>query len=229
MDVNMLPALQFNFDKRGCRNMALSDFLGMKRTELTARPLYITEKDLTLWGKQWTASYVSMFLPENPGYKVCGCTTVGYHTVDVEKVILLRDKETKIYEWVFFGAHSNAEGMWMPWKSCMFTESGALRVFVSPTSNAMYPAPRRYRRILGFADDDCRGCDEAWSPSGLDFTDSHVQGWSLSLGGVIVTGINAPNNVRPPPEESITDVQRFFLLVPQVRAALQKGKTGSFF
>ena len=228
LDIN-LPLIQFNFDKTGHRNSVLSDFLRIKRTESSSHPIYVNQKKLFIWNQPWIAWYIVLFFTVNPGYDICHCVKVGSHKVDVERIILLQNPNTKEFEWVFFGAHSNPEGTWMKWQDCLFTETGALRVFVSPSSNAMYPAPKNYHRILGFANDDCTRCKVPWIPDPIDYVDAEYQSWSQSLGGSVVKGINAPNNVRPPPENSITDHQRLFLFLPQVRTQLQNGKQGTFF
>ena len=173
--MDKLPKIQYNFDKRGVNNTQLSKFLNLSVTEKTSRPIYVLQKNLHIWDRVWTAYYLVMFFDVNPGYK-CGCFgSLGYHKVDVEKIILLQNPESQAFEWVFFGAHSNAEGTWRPWKECLFTKDGALRVFVNPSSNAMYPTPECYVRIFGVANDDCSKCDVPWYPPVENFEDATAQ------------------------------------------------------
>lgn len=225
MDFTKLPKIQYNFDKRGTHNNPLSSFLKLPITEQTERPIYVLEKNLNIWDRVWKAYYLILFFDVNPGYK-CGCFTLGFHKADVEKIILLQNPETEAFEWVFFGAHSNAEGTWRAWKDCMFTADGALRVFVTPTSNAMYPAPECYVRIFGVANDDCSKCDVSWTPTIQNFEDAKTQSWSSVA--QVTPGINSPTNMRPPPTQGILDWQRWFLALPVVQKSLKGGPTGSF-
>jgi hypothetical protein len=83
--------------------------------------------------------------------------TLGFHNVDREHVVILRDEETNTYAWVFFSAH-NMEGKWRTAKSCAWSNmsSGAhLHVYVALGSHANYPTPTTWWRIFGLANDRC--------------------------------------------------------------------------
>jgi hypothetical protein len=220
-----LPTLQYNFHKQAFKNSQLSLFLNMRVTEVSPRPIYVLQKDLSIWNRVWKAFYLIMFFDVNPGYS-CGCFRLGYHKADVEKIILLQNPDTGAFEWVFFGAHSNAEGVWRPWKDCLFTKDGALRIFVSPTSNAMYPTPECYVRLFGIANDNCKQCTIEWTPTLQDFEDATTQIWSSN--SQVVPGINSPTNMRPPPTRGILNWQRWFIALPTVRKSLNTTPTGGF-
>lgn len=221
-----LPEIQYMFAPNGTPNTPLSDFMNMKRTEETDRPVYVLEKNLFIWDKKWKAFYLIMFFNVNPGYSILGCFTIGYHKADVEKIVLLQNPETLAFEWVFFGAHSNAEGTWVPFTECEFTTNGKLKVYISPTSNAMYPSQKCFMRLLGLANDDCRSCSNPWIPQLINFEDANFQSWSSF--SEVVSGINSPINMRPPPTKSITPIQRLLLFMPQTRKELSSVPTGAF-
>jgi hypothetical protein len=219
-----LPKIQYNFATTGILNSPLSNFMHTKRTEETERPVYVLEKNLHIWDRRWKAFYLIMFFTVNPGWDCC--YQIGYHRADVEKVILLQNPETGEFEWVFFGAHSNAEGMWVPYKKCEFGANGELKIYITPTSNAMYPSQKCYRRILGFANDDCSNSEKPWTPQPSDFEDANSQSWSNFT--EVVSGINSPVNMRPPPTQSITPIQRMLIFLPKIRDELSSVPTGSF-
>lgn len=220
-----LPKVQYMFAPSGTLNSPLSEFMNTKLTEETDRPVYVLEKNLRIWERTWKAYYLIMFFKVNPGWAM-GCCNIGYHRADVEKVILLQNPETEEFEWVFFGAHSNAEGMWVPFKDCEFTSDSELKIHICPTSNAMYPSQKCYMRILGIANDDCSRSNKAWSPALSDFLDANSQSWSHLT--EVVPGINSPVNMRPPPTKSIEPIQRMLIFLPQIRTELSSVPTGSF-
>ena len=127
--------LEYNFAPGSCLNTPISIFLKTDLSETSFRPVYYTIKKVKLWDKVWIAVYLSLFFEVNPGYKF----GIGYHKGDVEKLILLyEDDDAGKPSWVYFSAHGNGQGIWKEYKDCEFTTDGALRIFVSPCSNAHY-------------------------------------------------------------------------------------------
>lgn len=85
---------------------------------------------------------------------------LGYHKIDIERIIILRDLTTNLPQHVYFSAHRD-EGKWMPYNECSFTTFGDLIVYVAKFSHANYPSPGCWYRIYGLANDLC-------SPNGMN-------------------------------------------------------------
>jgi hypothetical protein len=174
-------------------------------------------------GIQWKALYLSMFWTENPGYKVCGFKA-GYHEADVERIVLLMD-ENNACHWVYFGAHSNKEGVWKKWNDCEKDGQYRLKVYVSPQSHGMYPHKKMYLRVFGFASDMCNRCEEEWIPKKEDFCDLYKQTWLSVYPNLDKKGdIGNPAHVEDPGVNSITCFQRFFIALPFVSKKLNDEK-----
>lgn len=102
--------------------------------------------------RSYNAYKMSFLYPTNPGFRVLSMT-LGYHQYDTEYLIFLVNKYNQRLEWVFFSAHSTAEGNWRAIEDCRFDATGRLLAYVSPTSHAMYPDPGRHFRLYGIAND----------------------------------------------------------------------------
>lgn len=204
--------VEFRFSKhQTIHNSRISTFLGMNAREQTERPIYYIEKKVSYKGILYSAMILSLFFENNPGY----CWgTLGQHKGDIEHLVVLHnDYEAKH---VYFGAHGNAQGTWVPYDECEKNAEDALVVYVSPTSHGFYPRANTYWRIGGFANDVCLGDGERWSPSYMDFEDASKQSWTHSHYQV-VRGINTPMNLSPPASRGIKPWERFFLFVPVIR------------
>jgi hypothetical protein len=213
--------LVFQFSiKESLKNSRVSDFISVQPSEKTERPIYSHKKNLTYKGKDWDAWFYVLFWTTNPGYKIFG-RTVGYHEGDVERIVILHDKESDTPTWVYFGAHGKGQGIWREYNKCAFTNEGALIVYVSPESHGLYPKPRTYLRIAGFANDTCDAKGELWRPQPDDFEASENQTWSQTHYQVR-RGINNPFRTPDPSEHSITDWERFFLFFPCVQKKVSK-------
>jgi hypothetical protein len=197
----------------GARPVAVSDFLGTKRTEKTDHPIYTLRKRLRLWGEEWDALYVVLFFNENPGY---WWRSVGYHRADVEKIVVLFDQEGKPAH-VYFGAHSRAQGTWRA-----MGDAERLVVYVAPDSHGMYARPGVHWRIMGLANDVCGSRGGWYRPQPADFTDACTQSWSTLEHYQVEPGINSPQNVNEPPVRGSTLWERLFLFLPCVRERLAK-------
>jgi hypothetical protein len=203
---DVIVPVEFRFaQQQSLKNTAVSPYLGTQVTETTARPVYYHTRSITYNDKCYQALFYVLFFVANPGY----CFgTMGY----VERVVLLRDAHTNRVEHVYFGAHGGREGLWVPYEQCEKAPSdGALVVYVSPQSHAMYPKAQRYWRVFGFANDVTSDDGEWWRPELTDFQPSEHQSWSETHYQV-APGINNPKNVPVPgSNRSITTLQRFFL------------------
>lgn len=226
MLVSMMPFdVTFVFSQNEvCLNSPVSKYLNLPASEKTVRPIYYVEKQVEVFGREWQALYLVLFFSINPGYAIA-TKNVGYHEADVEKIIVLRDKDTLAPKHVYFGAHGNGEGMWVPWDKCKKdTATGSsLMVYISPTSHGLYPHPTTYYRMLGFANDKCDGKGEIWKPKPEDFEHAAKQTWSQTHFQV-KRGINSPLNSPDPAVTSITPTQRFFLVFPQVRNKVKRSE-----
>lgn len=123
----------------------------------------------------------------------------GYHPHDLEAVTVLFT-QGGLPRHVFFFAHSDRQGMWVPWDKCMRTRDGALVVYVARHSHASYPWPGRYMRVFGFANDACSGSGTWLNPVALPARDVDLEG-----------DFHMSAKARMPPPESITSWQRFAL------------------
>lgn len=239
-----LPDIELCFSARGYRYPSpVSTFLGSPFSENTTRPLYCHAKRVSFAGHAYLAVYVAMFFAENPGYGGALAKAMpsrkeafGWHEADVERLVLLYEeqenqgsqgsqgsqggRERPSPSWVFFGAHGNGQGLWLPYDQCEKADDGRLRVYVaSETSNALYPRKGRYWRAGGFANDVTRG-GVSWRPEAWDFVHSGAQSWSLTHYQVR-RGINSPLNVADPEARGIGAWARFFLLLPCVKKRVQ--------
>jgi len=147
----------------------------------------------------YDAYKLAFVYPTNPGYKLLAFT-LGYHRYDTECLIFLVSRTTGRTEWVFFSAHSTAEGHWRTLDQCMFDLNGHLLAYVSPTSHAMYPEPGRYYRMFGFANDK---------------TSMHGWTWYVPRIVTVAEGYDARSNYNRtirPPEQTLSVFDRFFAL-----------------
>jgi hypothetical protein len=162
-------------------------------------------------GVIYNALVLALFYVENPGFMTCG---FGYHPADVEHLVILSD-DAGVNRHVYFGAHGAGEGTWKRWDECE-TDDGRLVAYMSPYSNAMYPAKGRYMRVGGIANDYCDGKGRVWIPEETEFEDATAQIWSDSHYQV-KRGINTPKNISPPVGRSITSWERFLLFIPAIK------------
>ena len=215
MQHTMLPVVFCFHSLEAYVNTKVSHFLGINPTETSVRPLYYHWKTVAFMNKKWDALYYSLFWTVNPGYSI-GCFKVGDHPADVERLVILFDQRSKEPMWVYFGAHGKGEGVWKKYSECRFDKEGRLKVYVSPYSHGLYPAPGIYYRIFGLANDVCDESGEKWVPMLDDFQHSLKQSWSHTHYQV-ARGINSPLNVPDPTERSISTMERFLIGVPLIK------------
>lgn len=210
------------YSKKGRKtNATVSEYVKTEIKETSFRPIYYFTKNMIFQGKSWKALYLCLFWTENPGYNIC-CYNVGYHEADVERVIILIDENNKSH-WVYFGAHSNIEGVWKKWTDCEKDDHGRLKVYISPQSQGMYPEKKLYWRIFGFTNEMCNCCNEEWIPEENDFCNVDDQSWVTSHPNLGKNNeIGNPKNVEDPRNSSLTSFQRFFLPLPCIMKKLNK-------
>ena len=221
--LDLLIPVTFVFSKKQkVQNTPVSDYLGLvPASEESKRPIYFHWKpNFEFKSFRWNALFYSLFYVTNPGYKI-GCCTIGEHSADVEKIVILYDKVTNKPEWVYFGSHGKGQGIWKEYTKCRFANDGSLLVYVSPSSHGMYPEPKTYWRILGFANDECSDDGEHWKPQDSDYESSYHQAWS-DTHFQVSTGINSPLHTPEPGEHSITNVERFLLCLPCILQKIRK-------
>ncbi len=155
----------------------------------------------------YSARTYSFYYPENLALGCWGaCVNPrsqawGYHRHDLEAVTVLFT-QGGLPRHVFFFAHADRQGMWVPWAECERTADGALVVYVARGSHASYPRPGRYWRVLGFANDVCSSRGAMVRPVVRPAQDRDLEG-----GG----GFSLRAQLRVPPPTSITPWQRFIL------------------
>lgn len=128
------------------------------------------------------------------GWCLCPrASCLGYHGGDKERVIILRDRESKSHDikHVYFNAHSRGQGVWCEWSACEKNCDGDLVVYIARNSHACYPHAGIYVRIFGFANDHC-------SSRGLRMMSN-------------IEGMHSYDDCVIPTQDSITPCQRFFL------------------
>lgn len=195
----------------------VSNFLQTSISETSTSPIYYHFKHVLWGGKPFVALYYVMFFDTNPGY----CFNLGAHPADVERCVILFDFDSLEPKFVFFGAHGNGQGSWLPFAECEKNTFGALRIFVSPTSNAFYPKAKVYWRAFGLLNDVTSDDGKKWQPSLANFQLSDQQSWSHTHYQV-AKGINNPMNVPDPEAYSITTWERFAIGLPFINERLKK-------
>jgi len=192
----------------------VSHFLQTAITETSSTPVYYHYKHVLWGGRPFIALYYVLFYVKNSGY----CWNLGMHPADVERFVILFSKNSLEPEFVFFGAHGNGQGTWQAFSECEKNASGALRVFVSPTSHAFYPKAKTYWRAFGLLNDVTSDNGTNWQPSLANFQKSDQQSWSYSHYQV-AKGINNPMNVPDPEAFSISSWER--LAIPFIRETIK--------
>lgn len=222
--------LAYRFSKKQTlANSRISSFLGSDVSEQDDRPVYYALDRVRFRGQEWFSITFSLFFLNNPGYSIFGYT-VGEHAVDVECITVLFDLGCIEPSWVYFRAHGKGQGVWREWKDCERNtmrcdgeEREVLNVYVSPMSHGMYPEGRNYPRLFGLANDVCDGDGELWIPGEACRCDARKQSWSESHYQV-KRGINTPANISPPLDRSISDVERFCLVLPAIAKRVREGE-----
>lgn len=124
-------------------------------------PVYISEqKELYSYNKTLYKSVVFQIYYTENGAIGLGKSLfpkskfLGYHLIDIERIIILYDLISNEPAYVYFSAHRD-EGKWVKYSDCEFTPQGDLIVYVAKYSHANYPSPGTWFRIYGFANDLC--------------------------------------------------------------------------
>lgn len=108
--------------------------------------------------------YVFLY-PINKGYKIGFFEKIGYHTGDIEHIIIRINKYTEKIIKVFFSAHSKEHTTYYLENLDMCNYCNTLKVYVSLDSHANYFKPKIYFRILGFANDKTSKKGIYWYPN----------------------------------------------------------------
>lgn len=136
-----------------------SKFITEDRISFDKKPELINSENINqipFYGKvvhnNFFTDLIYIFIyPINPGYKICG-QKVGYHTADIEHIIIRINNITERIVKVFFSSHSKEHQIWDA-KDLLLDKNGCVKVFVSLKSHANYRKPKTYIRILGLAND----------------------------------------------------------------------------
>jgi len=109
----------------------------------------------------------------NGAFQVC-CSPVGAHSADIEHVTLRVSLDGQRVDWVYFGAHGMADGVWRRADQLALLPSDRPwgtrpQVYSSRHSHGLYPEAGTWCRICGFANDVTSGpaADgrNAWDPA----------------------------------------------------------------
>ena len=96
-----------------------------------------------------------LFFPINTGYNIC-CNIIGYHSADLECIILRINKRFELIENIYLSAHGEIECQNYNYKNISY-EKNSIRItpiiYCALGSHALYPKPKTYIRIGGFAND----------------------------------------------------------------------------
>lgn len=94
---------------------------------------------------------------------------LGYHPIDLERIIILYDVLSDLPAFVYFSAHRD-EGKWLPYHECEINSHGDLKVYIAKYSHANYPSSGVWARIYGLANDLCSSSGMRIVP---DFIEDH--------------------------------------------------------
>ena len=181
--------------------------MGNQKPAAGARiPTYFVRGTFDYNGRTYEAVAYQIFYTANPADGCGNCCfpradALGYHDWDCERITVLYDPKNLTPQWVYYGAHSRGQGVWVSWEAAPKTRDGALVAYVALNSHAMYPTPCTYLRIFGLANDYCsrRGVHVRIN----DYIPAHLFRTP--------NGIEVSDRIPNLGQGSITAWQRFFL------------------
>lgn len=121
--------------------------------------------------KTYDTTRYSIMYRTNPGVKLGDIgPEAGFHQGDIEFILILRDKSSKLPVWVYYSAHGSNEGIWRKFADCPTskkvlennTVEYTLNVYVALGSHANYPTPGIKPRVLYCANDQCSAVGRQW-------------------------------------------------------------------
>lgn len=169
--------------------------------------LYISSGYEKIFDKDYEVVTVSLYFDDNfaQGVGSWCCPTsqmLGYHKHDIEYISFYCCDDG--IDLIYFSAHSRGQGTWVSWNECEITPDNKLVVYVSLNSHALYPHPRTYWRVFGFANDYC---SKYGAKQEVDLNDI-ARSYDFSFDN----GIRLYKSLRPSPSPvSITSWERFCL------------------
>lgn len=127
---------------------------------VTDAPCYVARGVFEYMGVDYASRSYQFYFPENMAIGCGWCCfpraeRLGYHEHDVEGVVVLYSYDDMLPKWVYYGAHSRGQGVWVAWDRCEKARDGALVVYAARGGHGMYPKGRTYLRGFGFANDAC--------------------------------------------------------------------------
>lgn len=127
------------------RNFQLSD----------THPVYYKIGSYAYNGRRYTSVIYEIYYAANGAIGLNSAdiynASLGYHTNDIERIIILHDPTTEEPIHVFFSAHAQ-EGLWYKYSDCEIADN-KLIVYASLNSHSTHPKPKTNIRVLGFAND----------------------------------------------------------------------------
>lgn len=164
-----LAAAQQRFKGRGAMRLALSDAArcGFPKDRIDDVPLYVNTKEVLNSSGDVEAlelNYMT-FYAYNGHYNVFGMA-VGAHTGDWEHVTVRLDANTGRTLGMYYHAHRNHDGVWLPVEAMPRDTKGSGRpaAFVAFHGHGCYPSPGRHLRALLVANDLCSAYGPVWRP-----------------------------------------------------------------
>ena len=142
-----------NLNNQNCKYL---NFLGVSKIpnqdEINNIPLY---GKVNIINKNYVDIIYMLFFPINTGYNIC-CNNIGYHSADLECIILRVNINNELIENIYLSAHGDIECQnynYKELKYCKNKERITPIIYCALGSHALYPKKNIYFRIGGFAND----------------------------------------------------------------------------
>lgn len=164
-----LAAAQHRFRGQGSMRLLLCESArcGFPKDLIDDVPLYVNVKEVISREGQVEAlefNYLTFYAYNGP-YSVFG-VAVGAHAGDWEHVTVRVDAETGRTVGMYYHAHRNHDGVWLPARVMPRDKQGSGRpaAYVAYHGHGCYPTPGRQLRALLVANDLCAGDGPLWRP-----------------------------------------------------------------
>lgn len=164
-----LAAAQRRFKGRGPMRLNLSDaaHCGYPQHLIDEVPLYVNAKEVLNSSGRVEAlelNYLTLYA-YNGHYNVFGMA-IGAHTGDWEHVTVRLDAATGRTLGMYYHAHRNHDGVWLPAEAMPRDSAGSGRpvAYVAFHGHGCYPSPGRQLRAVLVANDLCSAAGPVWRP-----------------------------------------------------------------
>ncbi|GMH40262.1 hypothetical protein BSKO_08166 [Bryopsis sp. KO-2023] len=157
---------------------------GVEPSKLDETPLYAVVKDIADKHGNTQAIEINYFFfcAFNSPYYIVG-KGFGGHVGDFEHVTVRLCPDGRL-QGVYYNAHRNIDGNWVPAKKVRLLEGRPL-VYVARDHHGCYPSPGIKLRIFGLANDFCSGAGPKWRPRKIIRLEPHKEGACPSRGSML--------------------------------------------